>query len=90
MTLKTEYAIVGGSKSCAITSSLHLNAKENIKNLAIRLPIVPSWREAIRADRAFTSITCEFFPSYFQFKEIFPQNLGFFGLVLQSFYKLVA
>jgi len=57
LTLKTEYAIVGGSKSCAITSSLHLNAKENIKNLAIRLPIVPSWREAIRADRAFTSIT---------------------------------
>ena len=52
--------MVGASKSCAITSSLHLNGKEKINNLVIRLPIVPSWREAIRADRsAFTSITCE-------------------------------
>ena len=58
VTLKTEYAMFG--TSCSITSSLHLNPKEKINNLSIRLPILQSWRDAIRADKAFTSITCEF------------------------------
>ena len=61
VTLKTEYAMFG--TSCSITSSLHLNPKEKINNLSIRLPILQSWRDAIRADKAFTSITCEFIRS---------------------------
>lgn len=54
LTLKTEYTIFGSSIS--ITSSLHLNKSENIKQLVIRFPILHSWKEAIK-ESTFTSIT---------------------------------
>jgi hypothetical protein len=54
LTLKTEYTIFGSSIS--ITSSLHLNKNENIKQLVIRFPILHSWKEAIK-ESTFTSIT---------------------------------
>jgi hypothetical protein len=54
LTLKTEYTIFGNSIS--ITSSLHLNEIERIKNLVIRFPISHCWKDAIK-ESTFNSIT---------------------------------
>lgn len=56
VTLKTEYTIFGNSIS--ITSSLHLNEIERIKNLVIRFPISHCWKDAIK-ESTFNSITCK-------------------------------